>query len=295
MRRMTWSFLTIALLLGGAKAGSGALEDQVRHAYKGKVLTLRQFYDAERLRFGPDGRLIGQSSIGPWTIAGQLQVTNARLRGWVLHLDGKRLCLAFDADSKRLRNVSGIGANDPLTKKKAGEVGGRDKKLWREYTRRGKVVEIDLELASEPQQMTAIVSAIDTVFLSPTDDLANVVPDFWRDFVLQQEGKSPPTPSADSRPIYKVGKDVSAPRALEQPDPEFSESAREAGYTGTAILSLIVTPEGKVRDVKISMPAGFGLDETAVEAVSRWQFDPGRKGGIPVDVQIHVSVDWRLY
>jgi protein TonB len=62
-----------------------------------------------------------------------------------------------------------------------------------------------------------------------------------------------------------------------------------------AILSLIVTPEGKVRDVKISMPAGLGLDETAVEAVSQWRFDPGRKGGIPVAVQIDVSVDWRLY
>jgi TonB family protein len=39
----------------------------------------------------------------------------------------------------------------------------------------------------------------------------------------------------------------------------------------------------------------MGLDEKAIEAVSRWRFEPGLKNGQPVAVQIGVEVVFRLY
>ncbi len=94
---------------------------------------------------------------------------------------------------------------------------------------------------------------------------------------------------------FRVGNGVSAPRALETPDPEYSEEARKAKFQGTVVLWLIVGPDGKPRDIRVSRPLGMGLDQKAVEAVNHWRFAPAMKDGRPVAVQINVEVNFRLY
>ena len=88
---------------------------------------------------------------------------------------------------------------------------------------------------------------------------------------------------------------MSAPRALYAPDPEYSEEARKAKWQGTVVLWVIVGPDGKPRDIKIQRSLGMGLDEKAIEAVRQWKFDPAKKDGQPVAVQINVEVNFRLY
>jgi len=39
----------------------------------------------------------------------------------------------------------------------------------------------------------------------------------------------------------------------------------------------------------------MGLDEKALETIRTWRFEPGRKGGQPVAVQVDVEVNFRLY
>jgi TonB family protein len=95
--------------------------------------------------------------------------------------------------------------------------------------------------------------------------------------------------------VFKVGGGVSAPKVLEQPDPEYSEEARKAKYQGTVLLWLIVGPDGRPRDIKVSRALGMGLDQKAVEAVRKWKFQPAEKDGRPVAVQINVEVNFRLY
>jgi periplasmic protein TonB len=95
--------------------------------------------------------------------------------------------------------------------------------------------------------------------------------------------------------VFRVGGNVSAPRGLYTPDPEYSEEARKAKYQGTVMLWLIVGPDGRPRDIKVARSLGMGLDEKAVEAVKTWKFDPARKDGQPVAVQINVEVNFRLY
>lgn len=94
---------------------------------------------------------------------------------------------------------------------------------------------------------------------------------------------------------FRVGNGVSAPRALETPDPEYSEEARKAKYQGAVVLWLIVGPDGKPRDIQVARPLGMGLDQKAIEAVQRWRFEPAMKDGRPVAVQIKVEVNFRLY
>ena len=94
---------------------------------------------------------------------------------------------------------------------------------------------------------------------------------------------------------YRVGGGVSAPRILYQPDPEYSEEARKAKYQGTVVLWVVVGPDGRTKDIRVQRSLGLGLDEKAIEAVKLWKFEPARKDGQPVAVQINVEVNFRLY
>jgi TonB family protein len=94
---------------------------------------------------------------------------------------------------------------------------------------------------------------------------------------------------------YRVGGGVSAPRAIFSPDPEYSEEARKAKWQGTVVLWVVIGPDGKPRDVRVQRSLGMGLDEKAIEAVRSWKFEPAKKDGQPVAVQVNVEVNFRLY
>jgi TonB family protein len=94
---------------------------------------------------------------------------------------------------------------------------------------------------------------------------------------------------------YKIGGGVSAPKVIYQPDPEYSEEARKAKFSGTCVLWLVVGPDGKARDIRVARTLGLGLDEKAIEAVKTWRFEPGMKDGKPVATQLNVEVTFRLY
>lgn len=94
---------------------------------------------------------------------------------------------------------------------------------------------------------------------------------------------------------YRPGNGVSAPLAIYDPDPEYSEEARKNKFSGIVTLTIIVDPSGRPRDIRVVRSLGMGLDEKAVEAVEKWKFTPGMKDGMPVAVQVNVEVSFRLY
>ncbi|MBV9302730.1 MAG: energy transducer TonB [Acidobacteriaceae bacterium] len=94
--------------------------------------------------------------------------------------------------------------------------------------------------------------------------------------------------------VFRPGGDVSMPQLVSKVEPEYSEEARKAKYSGTVLLQIIVDEHGLPRDIKVVRPVGLGLDEKAVEAVSRWRFRPGYKGGRPVAVEANIEVSFRL-
>jgi len=95
--------------------------------------------------------------------------------------------------------------------------------------------------------------------------------------------------------VFRVGGGVSAPRAIYAPDPQYSDEARKAKYQGTVVLWVVVGPEGRPRDIRVSRSLGMGLVEKAIEAVRQWKFEPALKDGHPVAVQVNIEVDFRLY
>jgi periplasmic protein TonB len=95
--------------------------------------------------------------------------------------------------------------------------------------------------------------------------------------------------------VYKVGGGISAPKPIDTPDPAYTEEARRAKIQGTCILWLIVDAEGHPRDIRVVRGLGYGLDAKALETVKQWRFEPARKDGQPVNVQVSVEVGFRLY
>lgn len=94
--------------------------------------------------------------------------------------------------------------------------------------------------------------------------------------------------------VFRVGGGVSAPRVTRKIDPEYSEEARKAKYSGVVVLAVEVWPDGRAHNVRVIRSLGLGLDEKAIQAVQLWEFVPGRKDGAPVKVSAQIEVNFRL-
>lgn len=92
----------------------------------------------------------------------------------------------------------------------------------------------------------------------------------------------------------RSGAGVSSPVPTFKPEPKYSKQARKARLQGTVVLSLLVGADGRARNVRVVVKLGMGLDEKAVEAVSKWRFRPAQKDGHPVAVIANVQVNFRL-
>jgi len=58
---------------------------------------------------------------------------------------------------------------------------------------------------------------------------------------------------------------------------------------------MVVAPDGSTRDIHIQRSLGMGLDEKAVDKVRTWRFEPARRNGVAVAVQVSVEITFRLY
>src|SRR5579859_624846 len=94
---------------------------------------------------------------------------------------------------------------------------------------------------------------------------------------------------------YAIGNGVSMPRAIYTPEPEFSEEARRVKLQGDVTLLATIGADGRPRNLLVVRSLGMGLDERALAAVNTWRFEPARKDGHPVAVQMNIIVNFHLY
>jgi TonB family protein len=101
--------------------------------------------------------------------------------------------------------------------------------------------------------------------------------------------------------IVRVGRDrgttkcamaleyVVPPRAVYDPNPEYSYGASRRGVRGTVTLAFTVGEDGRPRDIAVIRPLQAALDANAVAALGRWRFEPARRGGKAVAVPLTVD------
>src|SRR4051794_30152841 len=67
--------------------------------------------------------------------------------------------------------------------------------------------------------------------------------------------------------IEKVRPGVTAPILIKKVEPEYSEEAQKARYSGSVLLAGVVDAKGVPRDIHVTRSLGLGLDEKAIQAV----------------------------
>jgi TonB family protein len=125
--------------------------------------------------------------------------------------------------------------------------------------------------------------------------LLNEISSTQPDKPVQQEATANPLTRYPSG-LYRIGGGVTAPIPIVSPEAEFSDEARSAKYQGVCLVSVIVDAEGNPQNPRVIRHLDYGLDEKAVEAVSKYKFKPALKDGVtPVPVMITIEVNFRLY
>jgi TonB family protein len=309
MTRLALRLITVIVfplaLTGALSSQSDEINQHLRGEYQGKILVLRGFYSSDRLRYDSSGAPDNTAS-GDWTVDGFVQVNNISFSDDRLTIKARRV-VAFWSDKKQLElclgeRSKGIGKGNEAAR-----------------------VEIQADTEMHNPSAEQVDALLNKIFLTSEDSFVDLVPNYWKACVsgglrridhncvfapelLSVTGVAKSSANeglkaevADREPygppggIFRVGGGVSPPRVIYQQDPDFSESARAKRYEGVVGLALVVDKDGKPKNIRISRPLGYGLDEKAVQAVSTWRFKPAEKDGVPVNVEIAVEVNFHLY
>jgi len=76
--------------------------------------------------------------------------------------------------------------------------------------------------------------------------------------------------------------------------PEYPYELKRQGIEGVAVLEFIVDDKGDVRDVNVVSSTHREFESPAVQAVQKWKFSPGRKGGKAVNTHMMIPVAFTL-
>ena len=95
--------------------------------------------------------------------------------------------------------------------------------------------------------------------------------------------------------VFHIGGGVSKPVVLYSVEPEFSEEARKAKFSGNVEVYLWVDENGSPSHIRVVRGVGMGLDEKAIEAVRQYKFKPAMKDGKPVKVDLYIDVNFQIF
>jgi protein TonB len=102
-----------------------------------------------------------------------------------------------------------------------------------------------------------------------------------------------PAPTANAGSAVKpLAEPVAAYEVTKMPLPQgrcagkYTDEAKQAGIEGVVVLDLVVSEDGRTRDIQVVSGLSHGLTEAAIAALRACQFDPGERNGAHVPVRI---------
>ena len=100
-----------------------------------------------------------------------------------------------------------------------------------------------------------------------------------------------------AKAVYKIGKDVSAPKLISSVQPEFPQSERKhkEKFDGTCLVNLVVDEAGVPQDVHITRSLSPDFDDSAIKAVEQYRFSPAMRAGQPVAVSLNIEVNFKRF
>jgi len=179
-------------------------------------------------------------------------------------------------------------------------------------------IALDLPPPPEPEEPEVLEN---TVADAPPEvaDLAppmqNDLPSAVIDAPFVQQIQAPPPPGlnrstnsivipASTRPSVTAGKglgNIFDLAALDQPlevrvliNPIYPYEMRKSGLKGEVVISFIVDSHGDVRDPTILRSSNPNFEDAAIQAVLKWKFKPGKKGGVAVSTRVTQPITFSL-
>jgi TonB family protein len=97
-------------------------------------------------------------------------------------------------------------------------------------------------------------------------------------------------------PVYQVGDPgVTPPRVIKEVRPTYSPEAMKAKVQGEVVLKTVVSQKGEPTDIRVVQSLEESLDKEAVKALTGWRFEPGRRNGDPVRVEVDITVTFKIF
>jgi TonB-like protein len=295
--------ISLALVAASQLGHTSDLQEQLRHQYQGKTFVLRGFYSGELLLYNSSGELIKYETPGDWTADGFVKVDQVHLSGTRTLMDANRQLVIRSTGKFEFRPAlqSDPGSNEkkPVTVRVEIDFGTSAPSDVQSEAALSKVfltqkdslaflvpaywhscVLMGLLEKDANCQFSLDIYSVLGVALTAQSLIGAVLPDGSSAASAPASMEATQTNSATER-LFRIGKDVTPPRALHSPEPEFSDAARGIRYSGILTLGLVVDKEGVPGRIHILSPLGAGLDEKAVHAVAGWRFKPAERAVSP--------------
>lgn len=275
MKKLAAHFIAgvIALLLGGAALAVGAEfstadQEALRSQYANKVLIFRKSYRfLDRLEVKADGSVPGKLRSGYWSMDGACQVKELEFRKDSVIFK----CTKLWADVKDDGQLHYFPVSVALK--------GR--------TDYPKKMDIVFRAGPASESVAQVSERVGTIFLSEQDSKLAATPAPISAYI-QKLSVQP-----DIDPISGLGFDGTPPKPVSTPIPDLSREAELVGQAGGESFVLLVDEQGKASVVAFTRLLQYGLEETTIDAVKDWKFQPAMKDGKPVAVRIAMDIDYK--
>ena len=270
MRRMLW---VLSCSLGAAQmcAQSGETAfDAFRDSILNQQLVLRNFSGEAKVHAVWTGTQFAVDA-PRWHTFGVVQVLTVKMKGEQIKLDCDRHVVLWDEANSLARYPDG----DPVE------------------------IFVDLKNGDAAQLLPRLRDAI---FYTSTADALAAVPKPLQKVVPAHVSRV--APNAVTKPCDCSEDDPCAntkdavgymyPKVIYAPDPRYSDEGRTRKINGSIMTTLIVDETGRVHDVWVARPLGYGMDEEAAKTVLGYRFKPASCHGNPISVPLNVVMSFQI-
>jgi len=105
-------------------------------------------------------------------------------------------------------------------------------------------------------------------------------------------GQGRQSSGADSEEkVYELGPGITQPRVIKQVLPHYSDP-HGVRIEGSVTIEMVVTSGGLPKSPRVVKGIDKDVDQSALDAVAQWRFDPARKDDKPVAVRIMLELEF---
>ena len=228
----------------------------------GRALFLRGFYLNDALMYDATGKVQGEPKVGDWTLSAVNVLKAERRATGEIELDGVRAPVRYNTDNHEFER----------------------------HVLKDEKVQVVLADPGDVKRLEALLGEIFSVGIDP--EMQRAMPEYWRHYF--NPALAWPQDALDGQTIYPLdgaeqSKDVTAPKVDHRVEAKYNDQALRDKVQGSVELRVVVDASGVPRRVAIARPLGHGLDASAVEAIEKWRFSPGMRGGSPVATSMVVE------